>query len=265
MERVALVTGGTRGIGAAISLALKNAGYNVAANYAVRDEVAKEFEQDTGIPSYKWDISDDGSLPGGEMVAEELDGPIEILVNNAGITRDGAMHKMPTGELGHGHRNQSQFLLLYVPRVVIDPMRENKFGRIINISSINGQLGQFGQTNYSAAKAGIFGFTKALCARNRRSRHHRQRHRPRLYRNRHDQRHSGKCFAENHRRRSGGPHGQAGGNRPRRGVPRRRRGRLHHRRDAFHQWRTVYGVIWLAADAQRSAGCLPRCSAARRG
>jgi acetoacetyl-CoA reductase len=160
--RIALVTGGTRGIGAAISLALKNAGYKVAANYAKRDHDAKKFRHATGIPSYKWDISDvEACQRGVKMIAEELGGPIEILINNAGITRDGAMHKMPLENWGTviGTNLNSCF---FMSRAVIDSMRENKFGRIINISSINGQLGQFGQTNYSAAKAGIFGFTKSL-------------------------------------------------------------------------------------------------------
>lgn len=161
MARVALVTGGTRGIGAAISLALKNAGYQVAANYAVREEAAKEFEQATGIPSYKWDISDDEACQqGAEQVEKDLDGPIEVLVNNAGITRDGAMHKMPTDKWSTVIQTNLNSCF-YMSRAVIDSMRENRFGRIINISSINGQLGQFGQTNYSAAKAGIVGMTKA--------------------------------------------------------------------------------------------------------
>ncbi|HTU17446.1 MAG TPA: acetoacetyl-CoA reductase [Gemmataceae bacterium] len=162
MRRIALVTGGTRGIGAAIALALKKAGYKVAANYAVRDDVAKEFEQATGIPSYKWDISDDEACKQGtQMVAEELDGPIEILVNNAGITRDGAMHKLPT-EKWATVIDTNLNSCFFMSRAVIDSMREKKFGRIINISSVNAQLGQLGQTNYSAAKAGILGFTKAL-------------------------------------------------------------------------------------------------------
>jgi acetoacetyl-CoA reductase len=162
MRRIALVTGGTRGIGAAISLALKKAGYQVAANYAIRDEVAREFEQTTGIPSYKWDISDDEACQqGAKRVAEDLDGSIEILVNNAGIIRDGAMHKLPT-EKWAAVIETNLNSCFYMSRAVIEPMREKRFGRIVNISSINGQLGQFGQTNYSAAKAGIFGFTKAL-------------------------------------------------------------------------------------------------------
>ena len=162
MARIALVTGGTRGIGAAISLSLKNAGYKVAANYASNDGVAKEFAKVTGVATYKWDISDyEACQQGAKMVSDDLGGPIDILVNNAGITRDGAMHKM-------AKENWNQVIetnltsVFNMSRAVLDSMRDNKFGRIINISSMNGQLGQFGQTNYSAAKAGIFGFTKAL-------------------------------------------------------------------------------------------------------
>ncbi|MGH7227476.1 MAG: SDR family oxidoreductase, partial [Gemmataceae bacterium] len=147
---------------AAIALALKNAGYKVAANYAVRDDTAVDFEQVTGIPSYKWDVSDDQACrEGTQTVAEELDGPIEVLVNNAGIACDGAMHKMAT-EIWAKVIDTNLNSCFYMSRAVIDPMREHQFGRIINISSINGQLGQFGQTNYSASKAGILGFTKAL-------------------------------------------------------------------------------------------------------
>jgi len=162
MARIALVTGGTRGIGAAISIALKNAGYKVAANYASRDDVATEFAKVTGIPTYKWDISDaEACQQGVKMVSDELGGSVEILVNNAGITRDGAMHKM-TPESWDTVVDTNLNSVFYMSRAVLDSMRDKKFGRIINISSMNGQLGQFGQTNYSAAKAGIFGFTKAL-------------------------------------------------------------------------------------------------------
>jgi len=161
-QRIALVTGGTRGIGAAISIALKNAGYKVAANYASNDEAAKEFAKVTGVATYKWDISDfDACQQGAAMVTSDLGGPIDILVNNAGITRDRAMHKM-------GQDNWNAVIdtnltsVFNMSRAVLDSMRDRKYGRIINISSMNGQLGQFGQTNYSAAKAGIFGFTKAL-------------------------------------------------------------------------------------------------------
>ncbi len=161
-QRIALVTGGTRGIGAAISIALKNKAYKVAANYATRDDAAKEFMKVTGIPTYKWDISDpEACKQGAKVVSEELGGNIEILVNNAGITRDSAMHKM-SPENWDVVVDTNLNSCFYMTRAVIDAMRDKKFGRIINISSMNGQLGQFGQTNYSAAKAGIFGLTKAL-------------------------------------------------------------------------------------------------------
>lgn len=162
MARIALVTGGTRGIGAAISIALKNAGYNVAANYASRDDVAREFSNVTGIPAYKWDISQvKACAVGVAKVETDLGGNIEVLVNNAGITRDSAMHKM-TAEGWEEVVQTNLSSCFYMSKAVLDSMREKKFGRIINISSMNGQLGQFGQTNYSAAKAGILGFTKAL-------------------------------------------------------------------------------------------------------
>jgi acetoacetyl-CoA reductase len=161
-QRIAIVTGGTRGIGAAISIALKSAGYKVAANYASRDDVAKEFAKVTGVATYKWDITDvEACRQGVEMVSKELGGPVDILVNNAGITRDSAMHKM-TPESWQDVIDTNLTSVFNMTRWVLDSMRERKYGRIINISSMNGQLGQFGQTNYSAAKAGIFGFTKAL-------------------------------------------------------------------------------------------------------
>jgi len=161
-RRIALVTGGIRGIGGAISIALKNAGYQVTANYASRDEVAKEFVKTHGIPAYKWDISDyDACQQGIKMIEADLKGPVEILVNNAGITRDSAMHKM-LPDVWDNVITTNLSSAFYMSRAVLDSMRDRKFGRIVNISSMNGQLGQFGQTNYSAAKAGIFGFTKAL-------------------------------------------------------------------------------------------------------
>jgi acetoacetyl-CoA reductase len=162
MARIALVTGGTRGIGCAISLALKKAGYKVAANYATRDEVAKSFTKEHGIPAFKWDIANfDSCKEGLAKVAAEMGGAVEILVNNAGITRDAAMHKMKPGDWT-AVIDTNLNSCFCMSRAVIESMREKKFGRIISISSINGQLGQFGQTNYSAAKAGVLGFTKAL-------------------------------------------------------------------------------------------------------
>ncbi len=161
MARVAVVTGGTRGIGEAISIALKGAGYKVAANYCGNDERAKTFTAKTGITAYKWDVANyDECVTGVARVAAEL-GPVDIIVNNAGITRDATMRKMTRGgwdevvdtNLG-GCFNMC--------KAAWDGMLERGFGRVVNIGSINGQAGQYGQVNYAAAKSGIHGFTKAL-------------------------------------------------------------------------------------------------------
>src|SRR6202521_869704 len=161
MGRGAVVTGGTRGIGAAVSKALQAAGYKVAAIYAGNDEAAAKFKAETGIPVYKWDVSSyDACVEGLRQVAADL-GPVEVLVNNAGITRDSMFHRMKP-EQWVAVINTNLVSLFNMCRPVIEGMRERKFGRIINISSINGQKGQIGQTNYSAAKAGELGFTKAL-------------------------------------------------------------------------------------------------------
>src|SRR4249920_125491 len=161
MARVALVTGGSRGIGAAISRALKAEGFSVAASYAGNDEAAQKFKSETGIPVFKWDVSSyDACVAGLQQVAADV-GPIEVLVNNAGITRDAMFHRMkPEQWIAVVNTNLNS--LFNMCRPVIEGMRERKFGRIINISSINGQKGQMGQSNYSAAKAGELGFTKAL-------------------------------------------------------------------------------------------------------
>ncbi|MDI4665773.1 acetoacetyl-CoA reductase [Xanthobacter autotrophicus] len=168
MGRVALVTGGTRGIGEAISVALKAAGYKVAANYAGNDEAAKAFTEKTGIPAFKWDVSDFESCKAGIAKVEAEVGPVDVLVNNAGITRDGQFHKMSL-EQWSAVINTNLNSAFNMTRPVIEGMRERKFGRIICISSINGQKGQFGQTNYSAAKAGEIGFVKALAQESARS------------------------------------------------------------------------------------------------
>jgi acetoacetyl-CoA reductase len=161
MERVALVTGGTRGIGAAISQALKAGGYKVAANYGGNDDAAQKFKSESGIPVFKWDVSSfDACAEGVKKVEAEL-GSIEVLVNNAGITRDAPFHRM-NAEQWTAVINTNLGSLFNMTRQVWDGMRGRKFGRVINISSINGRKGQFGQTNYSAAKAGELGFTKAL-------------------------------------------------------------------------------------------------------
>ncbi len=161
MTRVALVTGGTRGIGAAISIALQDAGYKVAATYAGNDDAAAAFTKDTGIATYKWSVADyDACVAGIAQVESDL-GPVEILVNNAGITRDGMFHKM-TREQWQEVMDTNLNGVFNMTHPVWNGMRDRKFGRVINISSINGQKGQMGQANYSAAKAGDIGFTKAL-------------------------------------------------------------------------------------------------------
>ena len=161
MGRVALVSGGTRGIGRAICVALQKAGYSVAANYGGDDARARAFHEETGIPVHKWDVSDFAACQQGvAKIAAEL-GRIDVLVNNAGITRDGTMHKM-TYEQWDMVLRTNLSSCFNMCRGVIEAMRANRFGRIVNIGSINGQAGQYGQVNYAAAKEGIHGFTKAL-------------------------------------------------------------------------------------------------------
>jgi acetoacetyl-CoA reductase len=161
MTRVALVTGGTRGIGRAISLALKKENYVVAASYAGNEATAKAFTQETGIPAYKFDVSDYAACDAAvKKITSEL-GPIDVLVNNAGITRDSTLHRMTPQQWGEVIQTNltSCFNMCHC---VIESMRGRNFGRIVNIGSINGQAGQYGQVNYAAAKSGIHGFTKAL-------------------------------------------------------------------------------------------------------
>ena len=167
MPRVAVVTGGTRGIGAAVARALNDGGFQVAANYGGNDAAAEKFKAETGIPVYKWDVSSfEACAEGVKKVVADL-GPVEVLVNNAGITRDVTLHRMQA-EQWTAVINTNLNSLFNMCRQVIEGMRERKFGRIINVSSINGQKGQIGQTNYSAAKAGEIGFTKALAQENAR-------------------------------------------------------------------------------------------------
>ena len=161
MARVAVVTGGTRGIGRAISVALKDAGYRVAANYGGNDQAARQFNEETGIPVFKFDVADFDACAEGVKNIEAQLGPIEVLVNNAGITRDGTMHRM-SWEQWNALIQTNLSSCFSMSRAVIEGMRTRGFGRIVNIGSINGQAGQFGQTNYSAAKSGMHGFTKAL-------------------------------------------------------------------------------------------------------
>ena len=165
MARVAVVTGGTRGIGAAISRGLKAAGYKVAATYAGNEEAAKALHAETGIHVFKWDVADFAACKEGIAKVEADLGPVDILVNNAGITRDTTLHRM-TPEQWHQVIETNLTSLFNMSRNVIEGMRARNFGRIINISSINGQKGQFGQSNYAAAKAGIIGFTKSVAQEN---------------------------------------------------------------------------------------------------
>lgn len=165
MADVALVTGGTRGIGAAIAQALKADGYAVAVTYQGDEAAARRFTEQSGIPAYRWDVTDEAACTEGVRRVEEELGPIAVLVNNAGITRDGLFHKM-SWERWRAVMSTNLDSMFAMTRPVIEGMRERRYGRIINISSINGQKGQFGQVNYSAAKAGVIGFTKALAQEN---------------------------------------------------------------------------------------------------
>jgi acetoacetyl-CoA reductase len=161
MAKVAVVTGGTRGIGRAIAIALKNAGYQVAANYGTDDAAAERFQNETGIPVFKFNVGDFDSCKSGIAAIEAELGPVEVLVNNAGITRDTTMHRM-SFEQWNAVIQTNLASCFSMSRAVIDGMRERHFGRIVNVGSINGQAGQYGQVNYAAAKSGIHGFTKAL-------------------------------------------------------------------------------------------------------
>jgi len=165
MARMALVTGGTRGIGAAISVGLKEAGCTVAATYHGNDAAAEAFKAETGIHVFKWDVGDFEACKAGIARIEADLGPVDILVNNAGITRDGTLHRM-SPESWHAVIATNLDSVFNMTRNVIEGMRERGFGRVISIASINGQKGQIGQANYSAAKAGLFGFTKAVAQEN---------------------------------------------------------------------------------------------------
>jgi len=161
MARVAVVTGGTRGIGEAISIALKEGGYSVVASYAGNDAAAADFTEKTGIPVKKFDVSDYEACQSAVREIEQEIGPVEILINNAGITRDGTMHRM-THENWQAVIDTNLGSCFNMGHAVLDGMRNRSFGRIVNIGSVNGQAGQYGQVNYAAAKSGIHGFTKAL-------------------------------------------------------------------------------------------------------
>ena len=231
MARVALVTGGTRGIGAAVSKALKAAGYEVAATYHANDEAADKFKAETGVHVYKWNVTVYDDCVEGIAEISKVLGPVDILVNNAGITRDAMFHKM-TRDQWYTVVNTNLNSLFNMCRPVIEGMRERGFGRIINISSVNGLKGQMGQANYSASKAGDLGFTKALALENANKGHYRQRDLSRLYRNR-----NGHGRSEGRPRRvNSSPNSCAPPRRARRGgsvrrVPRFGRRRVHYRLD----------------------------------
>jgi acetoacetyl-CoA reductase len=161
MTRIAVVTGGTRGIGRAIAEALNGAGYKVAANYGSDDRNALQFAAETGIPVFRFNVGDFSSCAEGVKAIEAEFGPVEVLVNNAGITRDATMHRM-SFEHWNAVIQTNLASCFNMSRAVIEGMRERGFGRIVNVGSINGQAGQYGQVNYAAAKSGIHGFTKAL-------------------------------------------------------------------------------------------------------
>ena len=161
MARVAIVTGGTRGIGAAISVALKHKGYRVAANYGGNDAVAQQFQVEHGVPVYRFDVGDWAQCEKGVARIVKDVGPVDVLVNNAGITRDGMLHRMSKESWDAVIRTNLDSVF-NMTRLVIEGMRARSFGRIVSISSINGRKGQMGQANYSAAKAGLLGFTKAI-------------------------------------------------------------------------------------------------------
>jgi acetoacetyl-CoA reductase len=165
MAKVAIVTGGTRGIGAAIARNLKSSGVAVAVTYRGNDEAAAKFKTETGVATYKWDVADAAASTAGVKQVEVDLGPIDILINNAGITRDSMFHRMTYDQWSAVIRTNLDSMFA-MTRPVIEGMRERNSGRIVNISSINGQKGQAGQTNYSASKAGIIGFTKALAQEN---------------------------------------------------------------------------------------------------
>lgn len=167
MPRIALVTGGTRGIGAAIARSLRDSGHQVVVTYMGNDDAAATFTEETGIPARKWDVGDYAACESGIAAVESEFGPVDVLVNNAGITRDSTLHKMAPDDWDSVVRTNLTSVF-NMTRLVINGMRDRGFGRIIQISSINGQKGQMGQSNYSAAKAGVIGFTKAVAQENAR-------------------------------------------------------------------------------------------------
>jgi NAD(P)-dependent dehydrogenase (short-subunit alcohol dehydrogenase family) len=232
MARVALVTGGSRGIGAAISVALKAAGYKVAANYAGNDEAAAAFTKETGIPTYKWSVAEYDACAAGIAKVEAEVGPVDILVNNAGITRDAMFHKMTPAQWKEViDTNLSGLFNMTHP--LWSGMRDRKFGRVISISSINGQKGQAGQDELFGGQGRGPRVHQGAGAGRRAGRDHRERDLPRLYRDRDGEGHRREGAERTHHPADPGrPPGRAGGNCPDRGVPGQRRGGVHHRLDS---------------------------------
>jgi nucleoside-diphosphate-sugar epimerase len=229
MGKVAIVTGGTRGIGRAIAETLKNDGFTVVANYAGNEEKAKAFTDESGIAAYKWDVGDyDACMAGCEKVAAEV-GPVDVVVNNAGITRDGTLLKMSYDDWNEVMRINLGGCF-NMAKACFPGMKERGWGRVVNIGSINGQAGQYGQVNYAAAKSGIHGFTKALA----------QRHRARLYRHRHGRRGAGAGARENRRQDSGRPARPGRGDRARGELLVQRERRLRHGLHHEHQRRPAH-------------------------
>ena len=203
MSRIAIVTGGTRGIGKGISLTLKGKGMTVVANYAGNEKAAAHFTDETGIPAYKWDVGDhEATMEGCARVAREI-GPIDVLVNNAGITRDGTLHKMTFDDWNEVMRINLGGCF-NMAKATFPGMRERGWGRIVNIGSVNGQAGQYGQVNYAAAKSGIHGFTKALAQEGAKFGVTVQRHCAGLYRYGHGRGRARSGAGEDHCRHSGG-------------------------------------------------------------
>ena len=238
-ERIALVTGGTRGIGAAISAGLKAKGYKVAANYGGNDEAANAFKAETGIPVFKFDVGDAAACEAGIKAVEAEVGPIDILVNNAGITRDGAFHKM-TFEKWQAVIKTNLDSMFTCTRPVIEGMRARNFGRIILISSINGQKGQAGQTNYSAAKAGVIGFAKALAQESASKGITVNVIAPGYIATDHGDGGAGRYPQQDHLDHPRGPPRRGRGDRARGGISRGGRFGLHHRLDPDDQRRPVH-------------------------
>ena len=239
MNRVAFVTGGTRGIGKAISARLKAAGYKVAAGYAGNEVAAQACADELGVKVVKGNVSSFADCVEAVKSVQAAFGPVDVLVNNAGITRDAMLHRMSEDQWNEVIR-VNLASIFNMTRNVIESMRERGFGRIINISSVNGQKGQMGQTNYSAAKAGMIGFTKALAQENAQEGHHGELHRAGLHRHRDGGGGAQDRARPDHRRHTRGPPRHGRRDRPLRRLPRRRGRRLHHRRDAEHQRRAVH-------------------------